>query len=241
MVDAGWLGFLGAGLELAAVDLLLGADNAILIALACQTLPKAMRPRALTTAIGAAIVLRFALAAIATQLLSVPLIKLIGGIVLVAIAIGLLAETRGGDDEHGDLDSEDGSDDRFWRAVAMITLADAVMSLDNVLALASIAHGDLLLLAFGILMGIPALGFGAYFVATVLDRYPALVYIGAGLLGWIAGDMGVSDALYAASIERFSPALLYSVPALCAIYVLIAGRSARKRARRIKGQSITAE
>jgi YjbE family integral membrane protein len=224
--------FLVAGFELAAVDLLLGADNAILIALACSVLPAPRRPRALAYAIAAAIVLRFALATVAGLLLAYPFVRLVSGLLLISIAIGLLAETHGGVDEHADLDAAspaDAIDDRFWRAVMMITLADAVMSLDNVLALASIAQGNLPLLAFGILMGIPALGFGAYVVTRILDRYPALVVGGSMLLGWIAGQMAISDTLYAHWIEQQAPALPYVAPLLCAIYVAQAGLSARRK------------
>jgi YjbE family integral membrane protein len=215
--------FVGASFELAAIDLLLGADNAILIALACRTLPPAMRPRALVYAVGGAVALRFLLAGAAGFLMKLPFVKLVGALVLIAIAIELLAHAQADKPYHGDPKEppEQAYDDRFWRAVAAVIGADAVMSLDNVLALASIAQGNLPLLAVGIALAIPALAFGSLFVARVLDRWPILVVGGAALLGWVAGQMAVTDAFWDALVERRAPVLAYVVPALCATFVVV--------------------
>jgi YjbE family integral membrane protein len=214
--------FAGASLELAAIDLLLGADNAILIALACRTLPPAMRPRALVFAVGGAVVLRFLLAGAAGFLMKLPFVKLVGAFVLIAIAMELLAHAQADKPYHSDAKEPPGHayDDRFWRAVAAVIGADAVMSLDNVLALASIAQGNLPLLAVGIALAIPALAFGSLFVAGILDRWPVLVVGGAALLGWVAGQMAITDAFWDALVERRAAALAYAVPTLCALFVV---------------------
>jgi YjbE family integral membrane protein len=214
--------FLGAAIELAAVDLMLGADNAIMIALACRTLPPALRPRALASAVGGAIALRFLLAGAAGFLMKIAFVKLAGALALIAIAIELLAHARqAGRDERA---ASKVYDDRLWRAVAAIVAADAAMSLDNVLALASIAQGDLPLLALGIALGIPVLALGSFFVAQLLDRWPLLIAAGAALLGWVAGQMGVTDVVWNDFFVQRAPAFLYAVPALCAAFVLAWGR-----------------
>jgi YjbE family integral membrane protein len=220
--------FLAAALELAAVDLLLGGDNAILIALASRVMSPDQRARAMAYAVCGAIALRFLFAGAAGFLLRVPIIKVAGGVLLLAIAVELLARASGEeeeDEEEGERGASAGVRGRgFWRGVGLIIIADAVMSLDNVVALASIAQGDLPLLALGIALGIPPLIFGAFLVSRVLNRFPALIYGGGALLGWIAGQMGVSDALWAPWIEASAPVMAYVAPALCAIYALIAGR-----------------
>ena len=221
--------FLGASLELAAVDLLLGGDNAILIALAARTLSPALRPRALIYAVGCAIVLRFLLAGVAGFLMKITFIKLGGALVLIAIAVELLAHAHAGKAESDEPAGPQVYDDRFWRAVIAIIGADAVMSLDNVLALASIAQGNLPLLALGIALGIPALAFGSLFVVKVLDRWPALIYAGAALLGWVAGQMAMTDAIWDAFIRQRAPLLVYAVPAFCAAFVLVWGRFGPRR------------
>jgi YjbE family integral membrane protein len=216
--------YFGAALELAAVDLLLGGDNAILIALAARTLSPALRPRALVYAVGCAIVLRFVLAGVAGVLMRIPFVKLGGALVLMAIALELLAHAHARKSDPEEPGGAPAYDDRFWRAVVAIIGADAIMSLDNVLALASIAQGNLPLLALGIVLGIPALAFGSFFVIKVLDRWPVFVFVGAALLGWVAGQMAMSDAVWASFIGRLGPIVVYGVPALCALFILVWGR-----------------
>jgi YjbE family integral membrane protein len=223
------LGFLGVALELAAVDLLLGGDNAILIALASRTLSPSLRSRAMIYAVGGAIVLRFALAGVAGFLMQIPFIKLGGALVLMAIAVELLAHAHAGAKEQGEPTGAQVYDDRFWRAVVAIMSADAVMSLDNVLALASIAQGNLPLLALGIVLGIPALAFGSLLVARVLERWPILVFGGAALLGWVAGQMAVTDAIWETFVTARAPALVYVVPLLGAALVVLWGRFGPRR------------
>jgi YjbE family integral membrane protein len=218
--------YIAAALQLAAVDLLLGGDNAILIALASRVLPPEQRVRAMGYAVVGAVILRLAFATAAGLLLQLPLIKFVGGLVLLAIAIELLARSmkREEEDPMEALSPAPARPYGFWRAVGAIIAADTVMSLDNVMALASIAQGNVPLLALGILLGIPALVFGAYFVSSLLDRFPILIYAGGALLGWIAGEMAVSDALWEPWIAEHTSILLKLAPGLCAVYALIAGR-----------------
>jgi YjbE family integral membrane protein len=217
--------FFAAALELAAVDLLLGGDNAILIALASRVLPLNERARAMAYAIGGAIALRFIFATVAGFLLHLPFVKVVGGVLLLAIAIELLA--RAADEDEDESEGEENAGPRrlgFWRGVGVIIAADTMMSLDNVVALASIAQGDLPLLALGIVLGIPALIFGALIVSGLLNRFPVLIYAGGALLGWIAGQMGAGDALWEPWIANHAPIMAIVAPALCALYALIAGR-----------------
>jgi YjbE family integral membrane protein len=217
-------GLIGAAFELAAVDLLLGGDNAILIALAARVLPPEDRARAMAYAVGGAIVLRFVFAGVAGVLLHVPVIKFAGGLLLITIAIELLARASGEEEDEEEIHVGAKASASFWRGVGIIILSDTVMSLDNVVALASIAQGDLLLLGLGILLGIPALIFGALIASRLLNRFPILIYGGGALLGWIAGEMATNDALWDQWIGAHAPVLHNVVPVLAAIYALIAGR-----------------
>jgi YjbE family integral membrane protein len=217
-------GLIAAAFELAAVDLLLGGDNAILIALAARVLPSEERARAMAYAVGGAIVLRFLFAGAAGFLLHLPIVKFAGGVLLLLIAIELLARA-GDEEEQEDVAADAGARKYgFWRGVGIIILSDTVMSLDNVVALASIAQGDLVLLGLGILLGIPALVFGALIVSRLLNRFRVLIYAGGALLGWIAGQLGASDGLWETWIASRAPVLTHTAPILCALYALIAGR-----------------
>jgi len=214
-------GFLGAAIELAAVDLLLGGDNAILIALASRVLPPDLRRRAMVYAVCGAIALRFIFAGATGFLLRLPIIKVVGGVVLLVIAIELLARLSGAEEEEAHPEARAHG---FWSGVGVIILADAAMSLDNVVALASIAQGNLPLLAFGIVLGIPPLVFSAFLVSGLLNRFPLLIYAGGALLGWIAGEMAAGDKLWSRWIATHAPIMAYVTPALFALYALIAGR-----------------
>ncbi len=216
--------FVVAAFELAAVDLLLGGDNAILIALASRVLPPAQRPRAMVYAVGGAIALRFIFAAVTGFLLRAAIIKLVGGVALLVIAIELLARAAGEEEDEAHEAGASGRASGFWKGVGIIILADTAMSLDNVVALASIAQGNLPLLALGILLGIPPLVFSAFLVSHLFNRFPVLIYAGGALLGWIAGEMAVGDRLWRVWIEAHAPIMDYVAPALCALYAVIAGR-----------------
>jgi YjbE family integral membrane protein len=210
-------------LQIFVVDLLLGADNALLIAIACNGLSPQDARRAATIGAGGAIVLRLLLASIATSLLGVPLVKLIGAWALVAIALNVSA-----DSQHALPTREPGAARRdLWAAATAIIIADAAMSLDNVVALAAIARGSFWLLAAGVVLSIPVLAYGGLVLSAALRAAPWLVRLGAALLGWIAGDMAVTDPLIGGWMAANAPALAAIAPALGAVFVFFVGPSAQ--------------
>ncbi|MNS35034.1 Integral membrane protein TerC family protein [compost metagenome] len=168
------------------IDLVLSGDNAVVIAMAVQHLPKDIAKKAAIIGAAGAVGLRVIFTAMAAFLLSVPLLQAIGGAVLFWIAFKLLVEKEEDDESGKEVHG-------FWDAVKIIIMADVVMSLDNVLAVGGAAHGDLRLLLFGLALSIPLVLFGSAFLTTALRRWPALAYIGSGVLAWTAGRMIVHD------------------------------------------------
>jgi YjbE family integral membrane protein len=217
---AGWLFLL---LQVFFVDLLLGADNAIVIALACRRLPPEDTRRAILLGAVGAIVLRLVMVLFANALLGVPLVKLVGAWMLVVIALNVRAQK----DVHdaGTVRSARLAGD-LLSAAAVIMLADATMSLDNVVALAAITGGAFWLLAIGILISIPIIAYGALILTALIRRAPEIIAVGAAFLGWIAGGMVVSDPLVAGWVQADAPALAVFAPALIALFVLFAGKQA---------------
>jgi len=224
MIDAAdWLFLL---LQVFFVDLLLGADNAIVIALACRRLPPEDTRRAVLLGAGGAIVLRLVMILFANALLGVPLVKLIGAWTLVVIALNIRAQRQG--DVAGSWRGA-GSASDLLSAAAVIMFADAAMSLDNVVALAAIAGGNFWLLAIGVLLSIPILVYGAIILTHIIRRAPEILTVGAAFLGWIAGGMATSDPLVAGWVQTDAPALAVFAPPLAALFVLIAGGGAKRR------------
>ena len=174
------------------IDILLGGDNAVVIALACRQLPKAQRTKGIVWGTVGAIALRVILIAFALTLLKVPFLKLVGGLLLLWIGVKLIAP----DDEDGH-DNIQGSD-KLWGAVKTIIVADLVMSIDNVIAIAGAAQGageqhQLALVIFGLVVSIPIIVWGSQLVLKLMDRFPVIIVLGGMLLGWIAGGMIQSD------------------------------------------------
>jgi YjbE family integral membrane protein len=174
------------------IDLLLGGDNAVVIALACRKLPPKQRAQGILWGTAGAIVLRVGLIFFALQLLAIPFLKLGGALLLLWIGIKLLLP------EHGDGHAEIGGSERLWGAVKTVIVADFVMSLDNVIAIAGAAEtagGDhtMALVIFGIVVSIPIIVWGSQFVIKLMDRLPVIITAGGMLLGWIAGTMAVTD------------------------------------------------
>ena len=214
-------------LEICLIDLLLGGDNAIVIAMACRGLPPPVWRKAVWLGTAAAVVLRIALTALAALVLNLQFLRLIGGVLLIAIAVRLLAQ-----DPHSRQVTDDSQPQHdLWRAIATIIVADTAMSLDNVLAVAAASQGSFWLLAFGLLLSIPILIFGSAAVARMLDKYPVLILAGGALLGWVAGDTAVSDPAIKGWIESQSPGLADYAALIGAVYVLIHGRLARVRSK----------
>ncbi len=168
------------------IDLLLSGDNAVVIALACRSLPEKQRRIGILLGAGAAIGLRIAFAFVITQILGVPFLKALGGVLLFWIAIKLAIGEEASEKE---IPAANG----LWKAVGTIAIADAVMSLDNVVAIAAIAREDYTLFIFGLALSIPLIVVGASVITGIITRFPIFVWAGAALLGWIAGEMIISD------------------------------------------------
>ncbi len=174
------------------IDILLGGDNAVVIALACRKLPPKQRTLGILWGTAGAILLRVILIFFALTLLAIPFLKIVGAILLVWIGIKLLAPDH--DEGHGNIQSSD----RLWAAVKTVIIADLVMSLDNVIAIAGAAEsvgGDhkMPLVIFGLLVSIPIIVWGSQLVIKLMDRFPFIITAGGMLLGWIAGTMAVTD------------------------------------------------
>ncbi|HSV78751.1 MAG TPA: TerC family protein [Ramlibacter sp.] len=174
------------------IDILLGGDNAVVIALACRGLPPQQRRKGIIYGTAGAIVLRVILIAFALALLAIPYLKMVGGLLLIWIGVKLLLPQDDGGD-HGEIQSSD----KLWGAVKTVIIADLVMSVDNVLAIAGAAESagqhQLPLVIFGLLVSIPIIVAGSQLVLKLMDRFPIIITLGGMLLGWIAGQMMYTD------------------------------------------------
>lgn len=169
------------------INILLSGDNAVVIAMACRALPPRQRMIGIMLGAGAAVLLRVIFTILLQYVLDLPWLRLVGGILLLYIAVKLLTQ-----DEAADEESIAGSDN-IWGAVKTVAIADMVMSLDNVLAIAGAAKGHPWLIIFGLVISIPLIVAGATLIMTLLTRFPILVWAGAALLGWIAGELIMED------------------------------------------------
>jgi len=217
------LDVIGPILQICLIDLLLSGDNAILIAMACQHLPEGVRQKAVLMGTGAAVLFRVLLTFAATLALRLPYLKLIGAVLLLLIAIELLGSDTSKRKAAPPHDPSEG----IWKAILLIVVADAVMSLDNVVAVAAAAQDNLLFLFLGLLLSVPILIFSSLLVVRLLDAHPILIEAGAGLLGWIAGKTAVSDPAIATTLDAQSFGLAAMAPVLGAAYVLLQGRLLR--------------
>ncbi|WP_347928764.1 YjbE family putative metal transport protein [Pseudomonas helvetica] len=228
MLFDGALHALSMVFEVFLLDLILSGDNALVIALACRGLPPEQMRRAVLIGTSGAIVLRALLTTLAGWLLLVPWLKLIGALLLLVIAIRLLTEEEAS--EEGD--SSAGSPQTLGSAVVTVLTADLIMSMDNVVGLAAVAQGSVFYLVLGLLLSVPLLMFGSLQITRLLQRQPVLVSFGAALLGYVAGDIAVSDPVVVGWVNSQSPALNQVVPLLCAVYVVLQARIIlRQRAR----------
>jgi YjbE family integral membrane protein len=217
------------------IDILLGGDNAVVIALACRKLPPRQRTQGILWGTAGAIVLRIILIFFALQLLAIPFLKLVGALLLVWIGVKLLVPEHDGG--HADI----GGSEKLWGAVKTVIVADFVMSVDNVIAIAGAAeasesdHG-IALVIFGVLISIPIIVWGSQMVIKLMDRYPVIITLGGMLLGWIAGTMAVTDpVLVNPEVMPQWPkiasthALRYGAGIGGALLVLLIGRFVRSR------------
>ncbi len=194
LTPAFWSGLL----QIILVNIVLSGDNALVIALACRNLPKHQQKPAILVGSAGAIVLRIIFVLIVDQLLQIGFLKLVGGLLLLWIGIKLVQ----GEDDHGDGIKGAGS---LWAAVRTIIIADAVMSLDNAIAIAAAAGGNTMLIVLGLVISIPLIVFGATLIMALLNRFPVIVIAGGGLLGWIAGEVLATDPAYADKLAAAIP------------------------------------
>ncbi len=203
-------------LEIIWIDILLSGDNAVVIALACRSLPPHQRRWGILLGSLAAVALRILFAFVVIELLSLPFLKVAGGALLLWIAVKLVFE------ETAEADVKPAGS--LFAAVRTIAIADGVMSLDNVIAIAAAAKEDLVLILFGLALSIPLIVFGSALVLALLNRFPILVWAGAALLGWIAGDLIGSDPTVASWVRpRFAQLEFWWAPAGMAVVLGVAG------------------
>ena len=204
-------------LQVITVDVLLAADNAVVVALACRNLPPHLRTRGIVLGVAAAIVLRVALTLAAASVLALPGLKLVGAAVLLWIGVKLAGRR-----EDGEAVVVAGGS-RLRDAIRTIVLADAAMSVDNVLAVAAAARGEPALIALALPVSIVLMAFASRLVLALIQRVPLLVLLGGGLIGWIALGMAVSDPVVAPWLHASAPPLVQAAPALGAAFVIAAG------------------
>lgn len=205
------------------INVLLSGDNAVVIALACRSLPAAQRSIGIALGALAAIVLRIGFTLVVQYLLDIPYLKLVGGLMLLWIAVKLLLSEEA---DEGSVESGKS----LWEAVRIVAVADVIMSLDNVLAIAAAAHGNHVLVVIGLLISIPLVVFGSTVIMKLLNRLPVLVWAGAALLGWIGGELIAEEPHLSAQVHDVGARLALSHAAVVrllevagAALVLLAG------------------
>ncbi|MGO3892385.1 MAG: TerC family protein [Paenalcaligenes sp.] len=217
----------GALFQIVLIDILLGGDNAVVIALACRNLDHTQRIKGILWGTVGAIILRVLLIFFALTLLDIPFLKLVGAAMLFWIGLRLLIPDEGG---HGDVKA--GSS--VWSAVKTILIADFVMSLDNVIAIAGAAQNtqadhQMVYVMFGLLLSVPIIIWGSTLVLKLIDRFPVLITLGAALLGWIAGGMLVTDIAITRYVGDISSTTKLIVEASVAVILVILGKWMARR------------
>ena len=208
-----------AVLQIIAIDIVLGGDNAIIIALACRNLPKHKRRAGILWGTAGAIILRVILVFFATSLMEIPGLRLIGGILLIWIGVKFLTEV-----ETHALDGKINQSSNLLTAIRTIIIADFVMSLDNALAITAAAKGDIGLVVFGLLLSVPIIIWGSALILRLMERFPVIITAGAGLLGWLGGGLMISDKLLAEFTAISPPTTPTMATALGAMFVIAMGR-----------------
>ena len=212
-----WIGLV----KIVWINIILSGDNAVVIAMAARSLPPQQQRTAVLFGSGAAVVLRILLTVVAAKLLALPYLQIIGGLLLLWIGTQLLSGEEEGDGE----DKEYGS---MLAAVRTILLADLVMSLDNVIAVAAAAQGSMVLLILGLAISIPLVIFGSTLMIKLMERFPIIVMLGAALIGWVAGETIVSDTILRDMLAA-NPWLHYAAAAAGAVFVVAVGKWLQKR------------
>jgi len=207
--------------QISVINVLLSGDNAVVIALACRSLPPKQAKLAFAVGAAGVIVLMTGLTAAAAYLLTLPYLELIGSVLLLWIGVKLLIAEDEADEVKGS--------ENFWEAVKIIIIADMVMSLDNVLGMAGAAKGHMWMLFVGLVITIPLILFCSAMIMKIMDRFPVFITLGAGLLGYVAGEMAVSDPAVKGYIETGAHYLDIVIPVGGAIFVVAAGKLIEKR------------
>jgi YjbE family integral membrane protein len=218
--------------KIAVINIVLSGDNAVVIALACRGLPPRQQRNAFIVGTGGIVVLMTALTAFAALLMTLPWIQAIGSVLLIWIGIKLLLP----DDGEGAV----GETSNFWAAVRTIVIADIVMSLDNVLGMAGAAKGHMGMLFIGLLITMPLILFGSALMMKLMERFPVFVTIGAGLLGYVAGEMAVGDIAVKDYVEAHAHLLDTLAPLIGALFVVGVGKMIQ-RTRAAEADARTAE
>ena len=218
MLDISTAAFWIAVLQIIAIDILLGGDNAVVIALACRKLPNNLRKKGIFWGVAGAIGLRVVMIFFALQLLAVPWLKVVGALLLFWIGVKLLLPEA--EDGHGEV----AASTTLTGAIKTIIVADAVMSLDNVIAVAGAANGNFALVVIGILVSIPIVVWGSQLVLKLMDRFPIVITAGGALLGWIGGGMIVSDPALPADLLSAIPFGKHLAALLGAVLVIVIGK-----------------
>lgn len=204
------------------VNIVLSGDNAVVIALAARSLPLSQQKKAVIWGSGAAVLMRIVLTITAVALLTMPYLKLVGSVLLIWIGVHLLLSEEGEEDIQ--------ASDNLMAAIRTILIADLVMSLDNVIAVAAAANGSYFLLIFGLAFSIPLVVFGSTLLLKLMERFPIIITIGGALLGYVGGEMAVTDPAVQDWIDANFHSLHQFVPIVCAILVVVVGKylNARK-------------
>ena len=213
-----WIGLV----KIVWINIILSGDNAVVIALAARSLPPHQQQKAVLFGSGAAVVLRIVLTVVAAKLLALPYLQIAGGLLLLYIGVQLF----------GDEDEDDGEAKEYgtlMAAVRTILIADLVMSLDNVIAVAAAAQGSMVLLILGLAISIPLVIFGSTLMIKLMERFPIIVMVGAALIGWVGGETIVSDVSLR-EVLAARPWLHYAAAAAGAAFVVALGRMFQKRA-----------
>jgi YjbE family integral membrane protein len=214
-----WLGLM----TIIWVNIILSGDNAVVIALAARSLPEDQQKKAVFWGAGAAVIMRIILTIVAVELLKLPYLKLIGAVLLLWIAVKLLVPEE---DEGEGIESSS----NLVTAIKTILIADLVMSLDNVIGVAAAAKGSMLLLVLGLLISIPLVIFGATMLMKLMERFPVIITLGAAILGWVSGEMAVTDPSIAEWVNEHAHILHWIGPIAGAVLVVVVGKAIAARA-----------
>lgn len=211
--------FFSALLAILVIDLVLAGDNAIVIGMAARRLPKEQQKKVIIWGTVGAILIRIVATLVVVWLLNIPGLLLVGGLLLIWISYKLLADEKG----HDNIKAED----NLWGAIRTIIIADAAMGLDNVLAVAGAAHGNFLLVVIGLLISVPIVVWGSTLIIGWIERFPVLIYVGAGVLAWTAAKM-IVDEPFIASYFAANPMLKWGFIIVLVAGVLLAGKRSKQ-------------